>query len=166
MTYFIMIRGPLGVGKSTIAKSINKELRGEYLSMDHIVDKNRVVKRSAKDGMIDVRNFLSANKVIIPIVKKLISEGKHVITDGCFYCMEQIVNLVDKIGEDKVLVFDLKAPLEECIERDKGRKNSLGPDATRAVYNAVSKFNFGIRINTYGKTPDQTTKEILKHIKI
>ena len=122
MTYFIMIRGPLGIGKSTIAKRLTRALRGTYLSMDKIVDKNRVTKKPAKDGMMDTRNFLKANEVMLPIVRELLSKGKFAITDGCFYRKEQIVDIINKLGEDKVLVFDLKAPLKVCIERDKNRK--------------------------------------------
>ncbi|MBS3152297.1 AAA family ATPase [Candidatus Woesearchaeota archaeon] len=164
MTYFIMIRGPLGIGKSTIAKRLTRALRGTYLSMDKIVDKNRVTKKPAKDGMMDTRNFLKANEVMLPIVRELLSKGKFAITDGCFYRKEQIVDIINKLGEDKVLVFDLKAPLKVCIERDKNRKLTYGSDAARVVYNAVSKFNYGIKIDTNGKTEEEVVKKILEYI--
>ena len=164
MTYFIMIRGPLGIGKSTIAKRLTRALRGTYLSMDKIVDKNRVTKKPAKDGMMDTINFLKANEVMLPIVRELLSKGKFAITDGCFYRKEQIVDIINKLGEDKVLVFDLKAPLKVCIERDKNRKLTYGSDAARVVYNAVSKFNYGIKIDTNGKTEEEVVKKILEYI--
>ena len=166
MNYFIIIRGPLGIGKTTIAKKLKKILKAEYISMDEIVDNNMIIKKQDKNGMIDVRNFLQANKVIIPIVNKILKEGKNIIVDGNFYHKEQIIDLINKLGKDKVLVFDLKAPIEVCIERDKKRKIILGKDAARAVFNAVNRFSYGVKINTNKKTEDETVKEILKHIKL
>ena len=43
MSYYIIIRGPLGCGKSTIAKKISKILNAKYISMDEIVDNNRII---------------------------------------------------------------------------------------------------------------------------
>ena len=45
MNYFIIIRGPLGIGKTTIAKKLKKILKAEYISMDEIVDNNMIIKK-------------------------------------------------------------------------------------------------------------------------
>ncbi len=166
MTYFVIIRGPLGIGKSTLSKKLTRILKGKYISMDDIVDKNPVTNKPDKDGMMDVRNFIRANELILPIAFKFFKEGKPVITDGCFYHKQQIVDIIEKLKPYDVYVFDLKAPIEICIERDKHRKNSLGEDATRAVFNAVCKFNYGIKIDTIGKTADECVKEMLKYLPI
>ena len=34
----IIIRGPLGVGKSTVAKAIAKKIGGAYISVDEVLD--------------------------------------------------------------------------------------------------------------------------------
>jgi shikimate kinase len=34
MEYFVIIRGPLGVGKTTIAKRLAKQLNAKYISID------------------------------------------------------------------------------------------------------------------------------------
>jgi len=164
MGYFVIIRGPLGIGKSTLSKKLTKILKGNYISMDKIVDKNRIIKKLDKNGLIDVRNFIHANTVLLPVALKFLKEDKPVTTDGCFYHKEQIVDLINRLKPYDVYIFDLKAPVDICIERDKHRKISLGEDATRAVYNAVSRIDCDIKIDTLGKTPDQTIKEILKHL--
>ena len=60
-------------------------------------------------------------------------------------------------------IFDLKATVEECIVRDKTRK-SIGEDAIRAVHSIVSEFDYGIAINTGGKTVEGVVGEIMKLI--
>ena len=165
MVNLIIIRGPLGVGKTTISKKITTILKAKYFSMDNLIDgKNRIIKKKDKEGMIDVRNFLYANTLIIPTALKCLNKQQNVVVDGCFYHKEQIVDLIKKIGKRKIYVFDLKAPLEVCIERDKQRKNSAGTGAAVAVHNAVSKFNYGIKINTIEKKSIETVHEIIKKI--
>ena len=39
-SYFIIIRGPLGSGKSTITQKIAKILRAEYIPIDRILDED------------------------------------------------------------------------------------------------------------------------------
>src|SRR3989344_2989413 len=151
MSYFVIVRGPLGIGKSTIAKKLTKILKAKYISMDEIVDKNLVTNKPDKNGMMDVKNFIRANKLIQPITFKSFKKNKSVITDGCFYHKEQIVDIIDKLKPYKVYIFDLKASINICIERDKKRKVSIGKDATKAVYNAVSKFSVGIKIDNSKK---------------
>jgi len=36
MSYLVIIRGPLGVGKTTIAKKLTVRLEGKYFSVDKI----------------------------------------------------------------------------------------------------------------------------------
>ena len=61
MSYFVIIRGPLGIGKSTIAKKLTKILKAKYISMDDLCDKNPVTDKPDKNGMMDIRNFIRAN---------------------------------------------------------------------------------------------------------
>lgn len=164
MTYYLIIRGPLGCGKSTIAKQLCKKINAKYISMDEIVDNNRIIKKPDKNGMIDVRNFLQANKILLPTAIKYLEKNNVVIIDGCFYHKKQIIDLMNKLNPYKLYIFDLIAPLEVCIERDKNRNNCFGKDAAKAVYNAVSKFSMGTRIDTTKKIPTETIKEILRYL--
>ena len=40
MSYFIIIRGPLGIGKSTIAKALAEILKAEYIAIDKVLEEN------------------------------------------------------------------------------------------------------------------------------
>ena len=163
MSYYILIRGALGIGKSTISKKLAKILNAEYISMDEVLEKNKLDIPSKKEGCIPAKNFIKANDIILPIILKRLEEGKIVIFDGCFYHKEQIEHLKKNLP-GKHYAFTLKAPLEACIERDSKRENVYGEGAATAVHNLVSRFDYGKVIDTHNKTVDQVVKKILSYI--
>lgn len=142
MAVLIIIRGPLGVGKTTIAKQLAEEINAKYFSIDEIMSVNNLDKVSKEFGFILEKNFEIANNLIIPEILNNLSAGKNVVVDGCFYHRSNLENLLN-ISNDKSIVFTLKAPLNVCIERDAKRSTSYGEDAAIAVYNLVSKFDYG-----------------------
>jgi hypothetical protein len=88
---------------------------------------------------------------------------KIVILDGCFYHRKQIAHLYDNLPH-RHFAFTLKAPVEVCIQRDRGRELVFGEEAARAVHEMVSGFDEGIVIDTDGKTLAQTVEEITSHL--
>lgn len=163
MAYYIIIRGPLGIGKTTIARKLAEILNADYISMDVLLEKHGLDRVDESEGGIPARNFTKANEIILPEVKQKLSRGKVVIFDGCFYHKEQIEHLLKSL-DYKHYVFDLKAPLEICIDRDSKRKKSYGAGAATAVFNMVSRFDYGEGINTGCKTADEVVEEIIKII--
>lgn len=159
--YFIIIRGPLGIGKSTIAKELAKKFKGEYISIDSLLEKLKLDK--IEGDCIPLKNFLKVNMFIIPKIKEKLNKKRIVILDGNFYHKQQIKDLIKNL-KFKHFVFTLKAPLSVCIERDKNRKKAYGKEATIAVYNLVSKFDYGIVIDTKNKNINAIVKEITKLI--
>ena len=115
MKKLIIIRGPLGVGKTTVSKVLAQNLHLEYLSLDQIVDDNKLVPPDA-DG-IPLETYLIANQIIIDLTTK--SESSFII-DGCFYYQEQIDDLIKKFYGN-VEIFTLISHVEKCIERDSKR---------------------------------------------
>ncbi len=163
MSYFILIRGPLGVGKTTVSTEIARILDGEHISIDRLLEEHGLDKGDEDEGCIPSKNFLEGNRIIIPDIKTLLDSGKVVILDGCFYHREQIIHLKENLPYHHY-VFTLKAPVEVCIERDKGRDRVYGEGAARAVHWLVSRFDEGIVIDTAGKTLKQTVDEINSHL--
>jgi adenylate kinase family enzyme len=157
MAYQIIIRGPAGVGKSTIAKKLAETLGAFYLSYDDIMRANEL-DNIEEDG-IHTENFIKANNLLLPTIKS----KKISILDGCFYRKEQISHLKSKL--DKVYIFTLVASLEECIKRNKKRKNPMSKKAITEVYDLVRKVDVGKNINTSDKKTDQIIMEILSDIK-
>lgn len=161
MSKLIIIRGALGIGKTTIAKKIAKEINAHYISIDKVLEKNNLDK---EDNNFTPEDFIKANEIILPKVINNLDNGKSVILDGCFYFIEQIKHLESNI-KFKIFIFTLKAPVDVCINRDKERKKAYGEKNAREVFDLVSKFDYGINIDTENKSETEVAKEIMKYLK-
>jgi len=156
MTKIIVIRGPLGVGKTTVSKLLAEKLRAEYLSVDEILEKNSLDDPNG----ISVENFLKANEIIFKLVN---NSEKAFIVDGNFYYQEQINDLKQKFG-DQIVFFTITSPVEKCLERDAGREKSLGETSTRFVYGITTKITEGFEIDNSNLTAEETMGKIMKKL--
>ncbi len=156
MKKIIVIRGPLGVGKTTISKLLAEKLQAEYLSVDEILHKSDL------DGPdeISVENFLKANEIIFKLVN---NSEKIFIIDGNFYYQEQIDDLKQKFT-DQIIFFTIISPVEKCLERDTGREKSLGEASTRFIYEITTKITEGFEIDNSDLTAEETVEKIMKKI--
>lgn len=162
MSYFIIIRGPLGSGKTTISKQLSKLLGAEHISIDKVLDDNKLDKADPEAGGIPVDNFIKANEIVLPIAKEKLAKGQVVIFDACFYYKEPIEHLIKNLPYPHY-EFTLKLPVEECIKRDSIRNLVYGEDAARAVYSMVSRFDYGQVIDVSGDL-DSGIKQILSSL--
>ncbi len=160
MTFYIIIRGPLGVGKSTISRKLAEELKAEYISIDKVLSENKLDQVECD---IPENNFIQANDAIIPKAQELLSKGTPIIFDGNFYFYRQISHLIENL-EGRHYVFTLSASLETCLQRDRNRENNCGELAAKAVYNLVSRVRYGQSIDTENKSTEQVVKEIKEQL--
>jgi len=158
MSYFIILRGPLGVGKSTIGKELARKLDGKYISIDKILEKLKLDK--VEGDCIPEKNFIKAQESVLRVVKKTLEANKIVVFDGNFYHKGQIKHLTQQLNH-KICIFTLQASLKTCIKRDSKRNKAYGKGAATAVHTLVSRLKVGRNINTEGKTVRQTIKEII-----
>ena len=163
MAKLIIIRGPLGVGKTTIAKNLASALAAKYFSIDQVLSENNLDFVDEKIGCIAEQSFISANEIILPKIKNCLKKGTTVVVDGNFYHKKQIEHLIENTP-NTTFVFTLKASLNTCIERDKKRELSYGKDAAEAVYNMVSSFDYGEAIDTENLTQDQVVKKVMSSL--
>lgn len=161
MSYFIIIRGPAGVGKSTISRLLAKNLKAEVIHFDKVM-RELNLNYIKGDKWIPLHKFLKADEKIIPELKERLRKGKKIIVEGNFYHKEHIKDITRNLNFPH-FVLTLKAPLRECLRRDKTRKE-LGGQAVKEVFKLVSAFDFGITINTTGKTLVRIIKEIIIHL--
>src|SRR3989338_1286130 len=162
MSYLIIIRGPLGCGKSTVAKKLSGILHAEYISIDDVLEKHGLDKSDPDKRSIPLKNFIKANEIALPKIKGEIKKGTPVIVDANFYHKEAVEHLLRSLPSPH-FVFTLKAPIDVCIERDKKRKKPLGEASTRAIYQLVSRFDYGTNIDA-SKSLDETVQKILSFL--
>ena len=161
MSFYIIIRGPLGCGKSTITERVAEKLRAEYIPIDRILDEYNLTK-DKEAGYISQKSFLKANEIVAQKAKKSLQNGIPVVFDGNFYWKSQIDDLIKKLDLPHH-IFTLKAPLEVCIARDNQREKKYGEDAVRAVYKKSTEFDYGIIIDV-NKPLKDCINEILSYL--
>src|SRR3989338_5334284 len=158
---YIVIRGPLGSGKTTVAKKLIKLLKGKHIAVDEIIDKHELW-RYKEEGYISQKSFLKVNKIVEPMSRELLERGKTVIFDGNFFWKSQIEDLVHRLNYPHY-VFTLKAPLIVCIKRDSKRNKPHGKDAAIVVYKKTTSFDYGININITLPL-NKAIREIMSHL--
>lgn len=161
MSYFIVINGPLGSGKTTNAKKLTYDLKGEYISLDQLLKENDLEDIESDSG-IRASSFVKALDMVIPVAKKCLTKNTIVVFDGCFYHKEVLDHLIDNLDYPHYL-FTLEAPVETCIERDKCREVTLGEDAAKAVHNLVSDLAFGNIVDA-DRNFEETYQDILSYL--
>ena len=163
MAYYIIIRGPLACGKTTISKELARTLKAKYISIDKILDEYDL-GTDREDGYTSQKSFIKSNEIAAKEAKKLLDKNKIVIFDGNFYWKSQIEDLIARLNYPHY-VFTLKASVELCIQRDKLRGETHGADAARVIHKKVSEFDYGIVINTENKVVKEVVLEIKEIIK-
>ncbi|HLM90999.1 MAG TPA: AAA family ATPase [Thermoplasmata archaeon] len=140
MSYCVVIRGPLGVGKTTVSKRLSARIAAEYISIDRILD---------EDGLWEaghLSEFLRANEIAAARAEPMLAKRTPVVFDGNFYWKSQIEDLVGRFRYPH-FVFTLKAPLRVCIERDARRPKPHGIEAAKEVYAKSTRFEYGIGLD-------------------
>ncbi|MBI5072069.1 AAA family ATPase [Candidatus Falkowbacteria bacterium] len=162
MSYFVVLHGPLGSGKSTNAEKLARILNAKRFALDEVLSENNLDKLEPNSACIPAANFIKGLEIVIPKARDFLQKGKIVIFDGCFYHYEVLDYLIKNLNFPHY-VFTLKAPINVCIDRDKLRPKTLGEDAARAVYTLVSCHNFGIIIDA-NKSLEETQRAIMSHL--
>ena len=157
----IIIRGSLGVGKTTIANLLSKKLDAVNFNIDQALEE--VGWEQIEDENIPIEKYFEVDNYLKPRIEEALHNDKTVIIDGCFYYPEHLTHLKELTDAD-VKVFTLKASLETCIARDEARDKSYGKDAAEAVYNMVAKFDAGTIINTDQMDQQEVIKKISEYL--
>jgi AAA domain-containing protein len=143
-SFFVVVRGPLGIGKTTVAQTLAKALRGRWISVDEILEEFQL--EEWKDGYISEASFLRTNEFVERQALPWLEAGTPVVVDGNFYWPSQVDDLTGRLPYPS-RVFTLKGPVELCIARDAGRKLSYGEEGARAVFAKSTSFRRGISLD-------------------
>lgn len=146
---FIIIRGPAGVGKTTVASLLAGTLAGVRIGVDDVLAVNGLDK--VVGGCVPLENCMQANRLLLPKARSLLKEGRLVVIDGCFYHKDQLSWLLNRLQGPR-LVVTLTAGLADCIKRNRERDDPLPDEAVREVYSLVRQVDFtkNVVVRAYG----------------
>jgi predicted kinase len=162
MSYYVIVRGPLGIGKSTVSERLAQTIGAEYISIDRILDEPGVEEWDDEAGHYSERCFLRANALAVERTKSFLDHGIPVVFDGNFYWRSQISDLIARLNFPHH-VYTLKAPLELCVQRDSQRDPPHGREATEQVYTKSTEFGWGVEIDAR-QPVDSVVREIVSHL--
>lgn len=164
MSYFIILRGPAAIGKTTISSKLAQLLGGHHISLDTLLAKHNL-DYIPDTPCVPEHLMLAANKLIIPMAQEKLAKGHVVILDGNFYHKSQIEDLINEL-QFPHFVFTLQADLKTCIFRNNMRSNPLNEQEVKNVFELASTFDYGNVINTNNQTINETIRTILNNIKL
>lgn len=160
MVYFVIIRGPLGVGKSTVTAQLATRIGGVPVSIDRILDEYQL--EEWEDGYVSLRSFVRANEHAAELARSILTGGRPVLFDGNFYYEAQLDDLVGRL-RFRHYIFRLDAPLAVCIARDAHRRPPHGAQAAQEVYAKAATVGRGIGIDATVPV-DTMVDEIVSHL--
>jgi hypothetical protein len=161
MSYYVIVRGPLGVGKTAVSSALADALGAHRISIDAILDRPGL--EEWEDGRITERSFLRVNELAVSEAEPVLRRGTPVVFDGNFYYRSQIEDLVGRLDFPHA-AFTLQASLSDCIERDRGRPVSYGEEAAAEVFALVSGVTYGVDVDARRPVP-AVVAEILRRLR-
>jgi hypothetical protein len=159
--FYVVLRGPLGVGKTTVSTALSEALHGRRISIDAILEEHDLEEWD--DDHITEASFLRVNDIVIAEALPRIDRGIPVVFDGNFYYRSQIDDLVGRLDFPHA-AFTLKAPLSVCIARDLLRPVSYGEKGARQVFAKVSAVEYGIDVDAC-KPVSEVVSEISQRLR-
>ncbi len=158
MPFAIIIRGPSGVGKSSISKQLKQHIP-KLIHLDIDSFKHIISKESS-----DLRSEI-AHKVGSFFLTQLIHNKFNVIIEEIlrekYY--REVTKLLKK-SKYKVITIFLAASKDELIKRDKNRVKNKGVKIISALYQEITPLQEDLIINTTNKTIKQVKSLIIQEL--
>jgi shikimate kinase len=161
MNSCIIIRGPMGCGKTTVSHLLSSKIKACCIAVDDLLIKYHLDDIDPKLGCIPAANYLRIYRSeLVPL--QTLREKSNILLVGCFYHRQELAYLEQNLGPALVTIT-LDAPLDVCIERDRNRSRSYGKKAVETVYALVKRFEAGITIDASG-TVEDTVSKVIAHL--
>ncbi len=108
-TFYVIVRGPLGAGKTTVSKELSRRYNAAHISIDEILEKFNL--EEWEHDHISETSFLSANEIAVKEAKEYLYSGKPVIFDGNFYFRRVVVDPTNGPSKFRGVVITLTLSL-------------------------------------------------------
>ena len=158
--HIIVIRGPSGVGKTSVAHRLPDYIHAECFSFDEVMKRHEL--DMIMGGSIPAENFIKADEIVFSEIKTTAADV--VVLDCCLYHKEHLDDLQQRAKElgTTISIFTLDASLAVCLKRNSMRKNPMTNDDVEKVHSLVHALITGIVIPTRDKTVRDIVGEIAR----
>lgn len=158
MKEYILIRGPISVGKSQVASLTTAKLREKaYNAFLLCTDRFRKHHNLTEPTYYNKKKSV---ELLIPQITYLIDCNYIPVVEGVFYENDLRHTLVNSI-QNQALRIKLVADLETCLSRDKLRKKSRGSKKVLDVWNlSKNQDQDEILVDTQNKSLEEVAQEI------
>jgi len=166
----ILVDGPMGAGKTTVAQLLHKNLKySALISLDPL----KRLYSEFKSG--DKKSLEIASDVGSAMAKTYLDKGINVIVEKAFTDRKFLTQFIksSKTKNAKVYVYQIEAPLETRIERIK-KRSIAKPKYKKPTLKRINKnhenyktlrYENAIIFDSSKLTPRKIIKEILKEVK-
>lgn len=175
----IILRGPMGVGKTSVAHFLADELSKDMKRLAYLPIDVSIYPFMRTYLKLPTKERREIKQETLEIVfKNFLKRKFNVIIDGIFYerhknesSLERIIRIA-KEYKTEIIIFEFHAHLETLHKRVSERKKQNpyaweNPKDTEDRYSKFMKTRHkeAITIHTEDKSPHQIVKEILKRLK-
>ena len=145
----LIICGPAGSGKSSIAKRLMEELDDAYLISSDAF-KRKVYDRIMRE------------------TERRLGKQKYLIIDATFYRKRWRDRLREITSEEeRAVTFFIDCSLETCLVRNREREKPIPEEAIHIIWNKFERpDDYDIYINTEKFSIEQAVDKILRELKI
>ena len=155
MTKAILLRGPAGVGKSTIGRQLQEQLPGSWANLDVDLFKHMISKKSS------MFRSDTAHDVALYFLEKLLQSNTNMVIEEIFKepFYNQTLELFEKYNCEVLTVF-LTATVDTVVQRDEARAKNKGEDTIRMLHDQIASLNEKLVIDTGQNTIQETVDRI------
>lgn len=160
----VVLRGPAGVGKSTISRIIQEKLGVNWVVID--VDKLKHYM-PLKEGQTNrAERSKIAHDVSQFFTKEMCQKGYDVILEEMYKkpFNDSIINFLQINHIDYIKIF-LSAPIEHVLQRSKSREKDVPDEEIRRHFSEIVAYDDDFVIDTTKYSSEQAADLIITEIK-
>jgi predicted kinase len=159
MTKAVILRGPAGVGKSTIGQALRNQLADNWAYLDIDMLKHIIAADSSEfrsQTAHDMANYF---------IEKLLQHNTKIIIEEIFKAdyYKKVISLLEKYNYETLTVF-LTAPTKTLIQRDAARFKHKGEQTIKDLSQTIRPLKENLTLDTSKQSVNDLVKRILQEI--